>query len=154
MISRYQRKGSSIAARSGRWPVFGILAFAIVALAGASWADERPAYPDAFEACAACHAYRPGAPALEGPTLVGVYGRQIASVSGFDYSQALRHVHGTWDAATLDRWLTNPSAFAPGTYMSLGGLRTEHERQEVIAFLRTLTPTGADKGGSEKGEAH
>jgi cytochrome c len=105
-----------------------------IRMAGAM--EEAP-YPEAFEVCRSCHAYQAGEEALEGPTLSGVVGRRIASIEGYDYSPALRRLPGTWDRATLDRFLADPKAFAPGTRMTLGGLRRAADRASVIAFLES-----------------
>jgi len=94
--------------------------------------------PDAAEVCLSCHAYEPGEPPLEGPTLWGVVGRPVASMPGFEYSQALRNVHATWDRVLLDRFLTNPQAFAPGTKMDMGGVRNAKDREAVLDFLEKL----------------
>jgi cytochrome c len=44
----------------------------------------------------------------------------------------------TWDDATLDKYLKDPRAFAPGTKMTFAGLRKPEERRQVIAFLKSL----------------
>jgi cytochrome c len=41
----------------------------------------------------------------------------------------------TWDEATLDRWLTNPSALVPGTKMFFQ-LSSAQDRADVIAYLQ------------------
>lgn len=83
--------------------------------------------------CGACHSLDAN---RVGPLHRGVYGRQPASVSGFQYSAALRRLQAAWDAETLDRWLTNPTAMAPGTSM---GFRVpqEQDRMDIIAYLRS-----------------
>jgi cytochrome c len=94
--------------------------------------------PEAAEVCLSCHAYEKDEAPLEGPTLWGVVGRPVASMPGFDYSQALRNVHATWDRALLDRFLTNPQAFAPGTRMDMGGVHSAKDREAVLDFLEKL----------------
>ena len=95
--------------------------------------------PDAFEACASCHSYEQDEPAQEGPPLWGVVGRRVASAEGFDYSQALKALGGTWDRARLDQFLKNPKAMAPGTLMNLGGVSNASERAVVLDFLERLS---------------
>ena len=51
------------------------------------------------------------------PTLAGVVGRHAGSVPGFHYSAGFAHADWTWDAAHLDRWITNPQAMIPGAVM-------------------------------------
>ncbi len=47
-----------------------------------------------------------------------------------------RKVPGT--ARQLDRFLAAPQVFAPGTQMTLGGVRNAADRAAVIDFLETL----------------
>ena len=56
------------------------LAASVAAAASPGRGDQD--VPDAFEVCLACHAYEPDEAPLEGPTLWGVVGRQIAGVDG------------------------------------------------------------------------
>ena len=102
--------------------------------------------PEAFEVCTSCHAFTPDEEPLEGPSLWQVAGRPIASLDSYEYSAALRSVAGSWDRPTLDRFLTAPQSFAPGTTMTMGGLRDAGERAAVIEFLATLT---AAEGGDD-----
>jgi len=92
--------------------------------------------------CSGCHA-----PDInkEGPRLRGVYGRRAAVVADFDYSDALKNAGVTWDAATLDRWLTDPDAIAPGTDMAFR-LINESERRAVIEYLKTLSTAHQAQG--------
>lgn len=81
--------------------------------------------------CGACHSLDAN---RIGPSHRGVFGRRSASVPDYQYSAALRRLNVTWDAATLDRWLANPTAMAPGTAM---GIRTPaaQDRADIIAYL-------------------
>jgi cytochrome c len=98
--------------------------------------------PEPVEVCLSCHAYQPDEPQLEGPTLWQVVGRPIAGVDGFDYSEALRRQQGYWDRETLDRFLSEPQAFAPGIQMTFGGVRNAADRKVVLDFLETLRAEG------------
>lgn len=91
-----------------------------------------------FVSCSACHEVEQGAPSTIGPNLFGVVGRDIASFPGFDYSEALRALPGTWDVAALDRFLANPEVVAPGTRMGAEGIADPRERADVVAYLGTL----------------
>lgn len=83
--------------------------------------------------CRACHS---GAIA---PTLKGVFGRQIAGVEGYAYSEGLKARSAeNWNAANLDLYLTSPEAFAAGAKMKKR-LSDPQERADVVAFLETLT---------------
>lgn len=89
-----------------------------------------------FGKCKACHKIDGGD--STGPHLNGVVGRAVASVAGFNYSDALKNHGGTWEPETLDAWLTNPKAYAPGNKMSFAGLPKVEDRANLIAYLKTL----------------
>ncbi len=88
--------------------------------------------------CSACHHFTKGGGTLVGPDLYGVYGTKIASVPGYSFSPALKKHTGDWDAAKLNEWLKSPSTFAPGTYMTFPGLPSQTDRDDVIAYLKSL----------------
>ena len=73
-----------------------------------------------------------------GPTLFGVVGRSAGSVPGFEYTVDHKKLGVTWDAATLDKYLTNPRAMVPDTTMIYAGLKDDAERANLIAYLQTL----------------
>ncbi|WP_019959976.1 c-type cytochrome [Woodsholea maritima] len=92
--------------------------------------------------CASCHTFEQGGADMTGPHLWGVVGREIASASGFNYSDALKGLqaeHGQWLWASLDGFLESPRRYAPGTAMSFAGLRDQQDRINLIAYLRTLS---------------
>jgi len=90
--------------------------------------------------CVACHNFQEGAGAKVGPDLYGVVGRPVASAPGFNYSAALKTLGGTWTFDALDKWLTKPSADAPGTAMTFAGLSNAKQRADVVAYLNSLSP--------------
>ncbi len=100
--------------------------------------------------CQACHNFQEGAGPKIGPDLYGVVDRQVASVSGFSYSAALKSKGGKWDFNALNKWLTKPSAYAPGTAMTFAGISNEKQRADVIAYLNSLSanpvPLPKDQG--------
>ncbi len=87
--------------------------------------------------CGMCHSADRGTNRI-GPSLFGVVGRRSATVDGFVYSSAMKKRAVTWDEQTLDKYLEDPRAFAPGTKMTFAGLRKPEERRQVIAYLKTL----------------
>jgi cytochrome c len=84
--------------------------------------------------CGGCHALDSN---KEGPRLRGVYGRKAGSLAEFGYSDSLKMADIRWNDATLDRWLSNPDAMAPGTDMDFRVTDAE-ERRALIAFLKDL----------------
>ena len=90
-----------------------------------------------FRKCQACHKLEPGANAT-GPTLFGLVGRDVASVEGFGYSDAMQGVEGDWTPEHLNAFLTKPSSEVPGTSMAFAGLPKIEDRANVIAYLDSL----------------
>jgi glucose/arabinose dehydrogenase len=97
-----------------------------------------------LQSCAVCHSagLEKQAVSGQGPLLAGVVGRKAASLPNFGYSKALQASGLTWDAATLDQFLTGPGALVPGTTMVIS-LPSRADRADLIAFLRTLRPVAA-----------
>lgn len=110
------------------------LAFGGPAAGSTPAAAPRPA---AFMQCAACHSVEPGRNGV-GPSLAGVAGRKAASLPGFNYSAALRNSGLTWNAASLDKWLTSPQRTVPGTRMPFTGIPDPARRKQVVDYLLTL----------------
>lgn len=88
-----------------------------------------------FALCKSCHTIVPGGANLTGPNLHGVYGKKAGLHDGFTYSDALKAANLTWDADTLDHWLTKPMEMVPGTKMSFAGLSDQKDRTDVIAYM-------------------
>lgn len=94
-------------------------------------------------ACALCHAAGAGTTGGQGPSLAGVVGRRAASGANFSYTKALTDSGLVWDAATLDRYLTNPTIAVPGTNMVIP-VPNAQDRRDLIAFLATVKATPAN----------
>jgi cytochrome c len=108
--------------------------FAMSSLAQAADVDAGKAV---FNKCKACHSEKAGENKV-GPSLFGVVGRPSASIAGFKYSDPMTNAKLTWDAATLDKWLTKPADLVKGTKMVFPGLPNQADRDNVIAYLATL----------------
>ena len=86
-------------------------------------------------ACRTCHIMREGDNRL-GPNLNKVVGRKAGSISGYNYSSAMKETDFVWDEAKLDRFIANPDEVVPGHNMKpYGGLASKDERAKIIAFL-------------------
>lgn len=90
-----------------------------------------------FAKCKSCH--KVDGTNATGPHLNGVVGRNHGSVEGFAYSDALVAMASVpWSPEEMDKFLTSPKAYAPGTKMSFAGLPKVEDRANVIAYLATL----------------
>ena len=86
--------------------------------------------------CALCHSAQPGDNGgAQGPDLNGVLGRRAASDPHFGYTKAMKNSHLTWDAATLDRFLTSPTTVVPGSAMVVA-IPKETDRANLIAYFQ------------------
>lgn len=70
-----------------------------------------------------------------GPNLYGIAGRQAGSLSGYPYSDALAGSDVTWDAASLDAFLADPSGFIPRSEMQRGRVNDPELRAAIVAYL-------------------
>lgn len=86
--------------------------------------------------CASCHSLEPGKN-MVGPSLFGIVGRHASQVANFRYSPANQKADVTFDAATLDRYLTSPKEVVPGTTMTFAGMKDATNRANLIAYLAT-----------------
>jgi cytochrome c len=116
----------------------------VPALATDAPKGDAAAGAQAFLLCSACHNAKPDGGALIGPNLWNVVGREIAGAEGFDYSAELKAVGGNWTTALLDRFLTSPNDFAPGTRMGFAGIADANERANIIAYLESLKDGAAE----------
>src|ERR1700729_434470 len=87
--------------------------------------------------CLPCHNMGKGQGNKVGPDLYGVVGRAVASVPGFNYSAALKALGGTWTFEALNPWLANPRKDVSGTLMTFGGVPSQKQRADIIAFLNS-----------------
>jgi cytochrome c len=85
--------------------------------------------------CRGCHAVSIA------PTLRGVIGRPIASLATFGgYSEGLKARSGeVWSPENLEKFLSNPMAFAPGTLM-VKAIAEPQQRADVLAYIASLPP--------------
>src|SRR5262249_31654980 len=105
-----------------------------------------------FRKCQACHSMEPGKNML-GPSLAGLLGRKAGSESGYNYSSAMKQENITWDAKTLDAYLADPQKSVPGNKMPFPGLKTDHDRADIIAFVAASTGAQAAAPAPQTGAA-
>jgi cytochrome c len=93
--------------------------------------------------CGVCHSVQQTGGPVEGPNLLGLVGREAASLPDFTkYSDALRGSGIHWTVETLDKFLVNPMAMVPGTFMPML-IPDDKTRADVVAYLATLKPQEA-----------
>jgi cytochrome c len=85
-----------------------------------------------YQACQDCHSLDKND---VGPRHRGVFGRKAASLPDYDYSEALKSANIVWNEETLDKWLTDPQAVAPGAKMFFH-LDNPQDRADMIAYLK------------------
>jgi len=114
------------------------------ALAGAA-ADPLSAFAgdpgaEVFRACVACHTLRAGDGPRAGPTLAGLFGRRIATLPGYDFSDALRRLDIVWTPETVARLFElGPIAYTPGTKMPEQRIGAAEDRAALVRFLQKAT---------------
>jgi cytochrome c len=109
------------------------IALTVVITAGAALAADAVHGKQVFETCAACHSDKPDA---IGPTLRGVYGRKSGTLADFRYSNAMLRANLTWDEANLRDYIKDPQAKVKGNRMPFGGLTSDKDIDDVIAYLK------------------
>ena len=85
--------------------------------------------------CGGCHSLDRD---KEGPRLRDVYGRVSGTVPSFKYSDALKSARITWNAETLDKWLTDTEKLVPDNDMSFRVVDAD-ERSAIIAYLKQMS---------------
>jgi cytochrome c len=99
----------------------------------------------AVAVCNACHSWNKGGPNKVGPNLYNSIGSNIASVDGFNYSDALSSMEGEWTLQKMNDWLENPNDFAPGNRMTYQGVKDDQTRYDILAYMLQQSDEG---GGS------
>lgn len=90
--------------------------------------------------CQSCHTFEKGGPNRVGPNLWNIVGDERGKDrNGFNFSAAMKSKGGEWSYEELDKFLTNPRSYIPGTNMTFAGLSRGAQRADVIAYLRTLS---------------
>jgi len=108
--------------------LFGLATSVVACAADAAHGKEL------FLACAPCHTDQSGG---IGPSLKGVFGRKSAALSDYRYSNPMKRANLAWDAANLRDYLLDPQAKVKGNRMPFGGMVSEADANDLVAYLQT-----------------
>ena len=89
-----------------------------------------------FRACVACHTLSEKDGPRAGPTLSGLFGRRIASLPGYRFSEALTKLNIVWTPETVAKLFElGPNAYTPGTKMPEQRIGSPEDRKALTDFL-------------------
>jgi cytochrome c len=95
---------------------------------------------EVFRACVACHTLGAEQANRAGPTLAGIFGRRIATLPGYHFSEALKRLDIVWTPETVSRLFEiGPSTYTPGTKMPEQRIGSEQDRAALVKFLERAT---------------
>lgn len=104
----------------------------------AAYAGDRGA--EVYRACVACHTLTPDEGNRAGPTLHGIFGRKIATLPGYRFSEALKKLDIVWTPATVAALFeVGPAAYTPGTKMPEQTIGAKEDREALVRFLEKAT---------------
>ncbi len=118
------------------------LALTTGAVPGHAEGDAKKGEETFISRCWSCHTVDQGGPDKIGPNLFGVFGA-TAGKRAFSYelrhSSEIKESGIVWNDETLDGFLENPQKYLPGTKMPFVGFRNKPDRDNVIAYLKSVT---------------
>jgi cytochrome c len=93
-----------------------------------------------FRSCIACHTLSKDDGIRAGPTLAGIFGRRIASLPGYNFSEALKKMDIIWTPESVAKLFEiGPAAYTPGTKMPEQRIASPEDRKALIDFLARVT---------------
>lgn len=104
----------------------------------AAFSGDRGA--EVFKACVACHTLTPDQGNKAGPTLSGIFGRKIATLPGYNFSEPLKKLDIVWTPETVSKLFEiGPAAYTPGTKMPEQLIGSPEDRNALVQFLARAT---------------
>jgi len=95
---------------------------------------------EVFRACVACHTLNADDGVRAGPTLAGIFGRRIASLPGYNFSEALKKLDIVWTPETVSKLFeVGTMAYTPGTKMPEQRIGSPDDCAALMQFLEKAT---------------
>ncbi len=95
---------------------------------------------EVFRACVACHTLQMDEGNRAGPTLAAIFGRRIATLPGYNFSEALKALDIVWTPETVAKLFElGPATYTPGTKMPEQRIGSAEERAALVRFLERAT---------------
>jgi cytochrome c len=95
---------------------------------------------EVFRHCVACHTLSRDEGVRAGPSLAGIFGRRIASLPGYNYSEALKNMDIVWTKETVSKMFeVGPMKYTPGTKMPEQTIGSAEDRKALVDFLARVT---------------
>ena len=88
--------------------------------------------------CRSCHTFEEGGAHGAGPNLWNIVNRNVAAISGFNYTGALDAAGGIWSYDRLDAYLKDSQGYMPGTAMAQRFAKDD-QRADILAYLGSLS---------------
>ena len=90
--------------------------------------------------CSVCHTLTPDDANRAGPTLHGIFGRPVASLPDYPYSQAMSDMDIVWSDETIGLLFEHgPDNYTPGSKMPMQRIVDPADRKALVAYLREAT---------------
>jgi cytochrome c len=95
---------------------------------------------EVYRACVACHTLNGNEGVRAGPTLAGIFGRRIATLPGYNFSEALKKMDIVWTPETVSKLFeVGPNEYTPGTKMPEQRIGSAEDRAALMRFLEKTT---------------
>jgi cytochrome c len=95
---------------------------------------------EVYRACVACHTLNGNDGVRAGPTLAGIFGRKIATLPGYNFSEALKKMDIVWTPETVSKLFdVGPNEYTPGTKMPEQRIGSPEDRAALMRFLEKAT---------------
>ena len=151
----FSRDGENVLAaglddRAHSWPIADMDAYGQMDTADRSFLADPDLLPNGERQfkrkCSICHTLTPGSARRAGPSLYGLFGRQVGTVADYTYSDALTGSDLVWTEETVDALFSiGPEHYLPGTKMPMQRITGAEDRADLIAYLRRETAPEEDK---------